>query len=120
MIRCLVNIANTFDQSFRIHLEIPIDSLEESLGNYGKGSWKTIQYGDIRFPSGWSEGQRSSGTLTTLHIKLCSKEENTWGIRLNDFRDFWGPNKNGDGLILQPWCVSFKPGLINWTLIEAN
>jgi hypothetical protein len=113
MFKCLVDINNTYDQSFQIYLEVEFD-------NYDKGRWKTLQEGYIRFPSGWSERSKSAWTVATWHIKLCSKEENTWGIRLNDFIDFWGPNKKGDGLLLQPWCVSFKPELIYWTLIEAK
>lgn len=113
MFKCLVEINNTANQSFRINLVVPFD-------NYDKGSWKISEEGYIRFPSGWSERQKSSGTLATWHIKLCSKEENTWGIRLNDFMDFWGPNKDGDGLLLEPWRLSFTSGLINWKLISVK
>ena len=113
MFRCLVEINNSFNQSFLITLNVPFD-------NHEQGSWKIWSEGYIRFPSGWSERQKSEGTVSTWHIKLCSKEENTWGIRLNDFTDFWGPNKEGDGLSLEPWTLSFTPGLINWKVIQVT
>lgn len=113
MFKCLVDINNTFDQSFRINLEVEFDNCE-------KGRWKTLEEGYIRFPSGWSERRKSAGTLATWHIVLCSYQENTWGIRLNDFMDFWGPNKEGDGLLLQPWSLLFKPELIAWKAIVTN
>ena len=112
MFHCLVNIENTSSQSFTLKLNVSFDIQED-------GNWKTEQEGNIRFNNGWSFRKKSEGTLTTCHIALYSSED-TWGIRLNDFIDFWGPNKKGDGLLLQPWAISFQPGLIYWKLIETH
>ncbi len=107
-----VDIDNTFGQSFRISLEI-------SFNVNAAGKWKTWHNGYIRHDSGWIYHEPSSGTLTTFHLLLHNSED-TWGIRLNDFTDFWGANDEGDGLLLQNWSLSFKPGVIYWKVIEGK
>jgi hypothetical protein len=79
-------------------------------------SWRTIDKGFIRFNNGTAEYVKSNGTLYTYHLQLVSGEQ-TWGIRLNDFKGFWSVNDSGTGFIHQQWVTGLKPGRISWVVV---
>lgn len=106
----IVEIGNSSGQSFKIKFD---------LGFWGssEGTWLTLDKGQIRYNSGWNRKINSHGTLTTMHVLLFNSE-NMWGIRLNDFTDYAGANDQGNGILLQPWSLVFKPDVISWILID--
>ena len=106
----LVEIGDSAGKSFRMYVEVTM------MGS-GTGWWQALDKGYIRFNSGYNRQEESIGTLCTTHAVLFS-EEGTWGIRLNDFKGFWGPNKEGNGLLLSPWAITIKPDVISWILID--
>ena len=44
--------------------------------------------------------------------------ENTWGIKLEYFEDFWGLNDEGKGEVLQDWVLGLDPGRISWAVVD--
>jgi hypothetical protein len=107
----IIEIGDEKGGSFKT--SVSISTLDGASG----GSWRTIDKGHIRYNSGAVEKQNSPGELAVRHLLFYSND-NTWGIRLNDFQDLWGANDEGTGLILQPWVLSFPPGRISWALVE--
>ena len=105
----IVEIGNSDGQSLIMSLVVSGDPEE--------CSWQTLNKGCISHNRGYIKKTSSDGTLTTRHILLFSSK-NKWGIRLNDFEDFWGANDKGDGILVQPWELTFKSGVISWELVE--
>jgi hypothetical protein len=84
--------------------------------SHTSGTWRALSLGAIRHNSGILGVEKSIGTLTAFHLQLVAK--GSWGIRLNDFEDFWSVNDDGVGLLIQPWVLGLQPGRIAWSLVE--
>ncbi len=103
----VIRIENRKGQSFNIMIE----------PNPLRGKWRTLSQGVIKYNMGFTTSESSAGTLTTYHLLLCNFD-NTWGIRLNDFGDFWGDNDGGDGVLLETWADGFKEDVIHWEFVN--
>ena len=110
MANYIVEIGDEKGNSFRI-------SISATWVGMATGSWRTLDKGYIRYNSGATEYIKSTGTITDKHILLYSND-NTWGIRLNDFMGTWSAYDEGTGIIVQPWVLDFSYGRISWALVE--
>lgn len=109
MANYVVEIGDGDGKSFKISLSVPFLA-------YMNGSWRTLDKGYIRYNSGATQVENSTGTLSSQHLYLY-QSDNTWGIRLNDFRDISGANDEGTGIIVHPWVLNFSYGRISWALV---
>lgn len=98
-----------------MYLTLP---LIKSTSNTGNSTWRVLEEGFIKYRGGGcylhnpdDKGFASTGNLYLVYGK-------TYGIVLNVFVDNWRlVNDSGSGVIYQSWCVSCKPGVLNWVLI---
>lgn len=111
MANYIIEIGDEKGNSFKISVSI------STFDGRSSGSWRTIDKGYIRYNSGAAEKQGSPGEIAVRHLLLFSND-NTWGIRLNDFQGWLGANDEGTGIIAQPWVLSFPAGRISWALVE--
>jgi hypothetical protein len=103
----VIRIENRIKQWFNILIE----------PNPLRGKWRTLSQGVIKYNMGFTTSESSAGTLTTYHLLLCNFDSK-WGIRLNDFGDFWGANDGGDGILVEPWSVAFQDDVIRWEVVK--
>ena len=80
------------------------------------GTWRTIDKGWICHDSGDATWGKSTGTLTSKHLYFHGPT-GKYGLRLNDFMDFWGYNEEGEGHLSQPWVLGAAYGRISWALV---
>lgn len=103
----VIRIENSIKQAFNILIE----------PNPLRGKWRTLTQGVIKHNLGYTTSRGSAGTLTTYHLLLCNYNDQ-WGIRLNDFGDFWGDNDAGEGVLLESWADGFKDDVIRWEYVK--
>lgn len=109
MANCIVEIGDESGNSFKVSVLTGFDAS-------APGSWRAIDKGFICVNSGQTVFDHSNGTLTTKHIQFLGGD-NCWGLRLNDFEDIFSVNKQGTGVVLQPWVLKLKSGRISWTVV---
>ena len=108
MSKHIFEIGDSDGNSFRISIEIP-------FLRFSNGSWRTLDKGYIRYNSGPTNP--TEGFAGDDDDLLLVSKEGTWGLRLDDYQDFWGVNEQGSGELLQGWSLNMKPGTISWTKI---
>ena len=79
----------------------------------GAAKWRVLDNGFIRYTEGWISGQRRAGTVFH-NDKFLLGPNNTWGIAIYDWEDFWSENDAGTGYVVQPWVLALEPGTITW------
>jgi hypothetical protein len=89
---------------------------------YGQipGRWKALnsESGLIQFFGGSVLHENDNyKELTTNSIYLLNLEE-TWGIELFNYWDFWGVNDYGEGTIAQTWVKGLAAGRFTWSIID--
>jgi len=109
----VVELNDVDGNSFQIEMHLPWMEFTADTGN---STWKVLNEGFIKYRSGGCEALKKSGWEPT-HIQLLSGKY--WGIKFFKFFDSAGlVNSSGEGVSMQPWVVSFKPGDFGWTLIS--
>jgi len=111
MIKRIVEIGDQKGKSFKMEIHI---------GGAGdaEGYWRSLDKGFIKYNSGAAEKDSMPGTFAERDLKLIDTQ-NTWGMKLYRWCDFWGVNDQGKGLLLQPWVIGMEPGAISWVLLDA-
>lgn len=112
MSKYIVEIADEEGHSFKVACSL------DTLARVSGGSWRTLDKGGIRPNNGRLAVVGAQGTLTTDHLLFLEIQSDLYGIRLNDFRDFWGVNAGGTGYLAQPWALGIKPTRVTWALVE--
>ena len=108
MSKHIFEIGDSDGHSFKISIELPFNRTS-------KGSWRTLDKGLIRYNSG--KTIPTSGYGGSDDDILLVSSEGTWGLKLDDYQDFWGLNDEGTGEVLQRWALQIKPGKISWALV---
>jgi hypothetical protein len=109
MAKYVVEIGDEGGKSFKV--EINLGFMRRT-----KGDWKTLDKGFIRFNSGGAERNESVGELSGAHLFLLTND-NTWGIRLNDWDNFFKTNNHGTGWAEHSWVLGLRNGRISWTIV---
>lgn len=112
MANYLIEIGDSGGNTLYVALSVPAKSLLMPTGN--AGYWRALDKGLIKPTDGALWWEEAKGTATGKHINLLSK--GFWGIKLFDFKDFFGVNSDGSGVVIQPWVIQFVPGRITWSI----
>ena len=110
-----VQVSDSREQSFFVHLNIPATSWAMSKGK--AGTWRSLEEGYIKIKGGglwWSE---AAGTTTGKHLNLLTPS-GKGGFKLFEFKDFFGVCSGNSGVIGQPWVLTLEPGRVVWALNE--
>jgi hypothetical protein len=102
------------------------------FGGELSGDWKTLDEGFIRYRSGTTRSRFSEkGDLTTSDLVLLAPEGGT-GIQTYDRKDLFGiqlfeyeslallEEREGEGIVVQPWAINVTPGRIKWTVVDHS
>jgi hypothetical protein len=108
----LIQIDDSANNSFFISMSIPARSWAVPSGN--AGSWRVTERGFIKHVGGAMWWEEAKGTATGKHLNLLHK--GYWGLKLFEFKDFWGVSSNGSGVLLQSWVLQCEPGRVTWLL----
>ena len=104
----IIRIENAIHQSFNIMYEwFP-----------SGGRWRTLSSGILWRNRGYTSPWYSVGDAFTYNLNLCDFEEHSWGLRLNEFGDFWGENDAGNGLLNDGGAVGIQSGVIRWEVVK--
>lgn len=111
--RYIVELTDDDGRNCQVRLSIPWDTAGTDTTN---STWRVLNEGFIRYRSGGCFA--SGGRFESLSLRLIRAGE--YGVTLNNFTSeiLRTINSSGAGTIEQPWCLTFKPGRISWTLIE--
>ena|SRR5215203_5209555 len=107
----IIQIADAKLKSFKVSLSIA------TIGVAVKGKWRTLDEGCIRYNKGRAEYTHVQGTMVNKNIILLPKDENYYGVKLDNFMGVFSANEDGEGFVVQPWVLSFVPGRITWTVL---
>ena len=110
-----VQLSDSQDQSFFVHVNIPATSWAMPKGN--AGSWRSLEEGYIKLKGGGMWWTEAAGTATGKHLLLLSPSGKT-AFRLFDFKDLFGVNSGNSGVVVQAAVLAFEPGRIVWALNE--
>jgi hypothetical protein len=109
-----IEITDEDGNSCRIRLRLPSPI---KLANPSNSKWRVLDEGFLKFRSGGCKiaGAEGSHFFPDLDLYLCRGD--TWGLMLYEFTD-WTTivNESGTGTIVQPWCLTFVPYHITWTV----
>ena len=110
-----IQIADSEGKSFYIVINQSLAQLAMPAGK--AGTWRALNESYIRHNGGAMVWVEAAGTATTKHLRLLSPK-GLWGLQLFEFKDFWGVNSDGSGVIAQSWVLSFEPGRITWLVMD--
>jgi hypothetical protein len=113
MPRHTVEISDESGNSCRILIDIGMN-----LVTSGKGTWRTLDKGAIRYNSGPAKCIPGTYVGDDFDLQLYASAQSGWGMRLNDYTGSLVTNDDGMGYLVQPWCLTMKPYRISWVLAD--
>ena len=109
-----VELSDVDGNACKVKLSLPIIKVDTDKTN---STWRTLDQGAIKFHSGGCHTWGSGGFFSALNLELLVGDSMI--ITLSEFTNGARMvNSSGNGEILQPACLSFKPGKITWALLE--
>ena len=112
-INSLIEITDEFGKSFRMRVST-------GCRNSTRGDWQAVDFGFIRFNSGYVKNSHSeSSTLFKVlrHVSLFAEGYPTSALTLNDFETFLGVESGGTGFMFHDWARTVRAGHISWSRI---